>query len=252
MKMKKYIVGLFFICLTIISLMLAGCGGGSSTAPAALTQAKLVPPSPTGVAATGGATQVIVTWDLSPGATAYNIYWLKSQLGVTPIWTKIANVTSPYAQTGLAAGTRYNYMVSAANSAGESFPSSQVFALTNSLPTAPTRVVATGGAGKVTLTWDTVPGATSYNLYWSTDTGILIMPGGDTADPLPVEVVNVTSPYVWTGTGVSVNALNGLTPSTALIPPITVAANTTYYFVVSAVTSAGEVPAGEVSATTLQ
>src|SRR6266571_2630985 len=140
MKMKKYIVGLFFICLTIISLMLAGCGSDSSTAPATVAQAKLIPPSPTGVTATGGSTQVIITWDAAPGATSYNIYWLKSPGGTTPIWTKITNATSPYVHTGLAGGTIYNYIVSALSSAGESVPSSQVFPSTDTLPVAPTMV----------------------------------------------------------------------------------------------------------------
>ena len=252
--MKMHIIRLVFICMTIASLMLAGCGGGSSAAPATATPsapATVIPPAPTGVTAIGGPTQVTISWSASPGATSYNIYWLKS--GTTPpTWTRIANVISPYVQTGLDSGAIYNYFVTAVNPLGESAPSSQVFTWTNSLPTAPTRVVATGGADQVTLTWDPVAGATSYNLYWSTDPGILIMPGGDTADPLPVVVVGVTTPYVWTGGGVSLNVLNGLPGSTVLVPPITVAANTTYYFVVTAVTSAGEVPSGEVSATTLQ
>jgi fibronectin type 3 domain-containing protein len=253
MKMKKYIVGLVFICMAIISLMLTGCGGNSGSAPASATPsapATVIPPPPTGIVATGGPTQVTISWDAAPGATSYNIYWFKSPGGATPVWTRIANATSPYVQTGLDAGAIYNYVVTAVNSAGESSPSSQVFAWTNSLPTAPTMVVATGGSAQVTLTWNPVQGATSYNLYWSTDPGVLIMVGGDTADPLPIKIANITSPYIWNTAAVN---LNGVNQSGGSIDPATfvVTANTTYYFVVTAVTSAGEVPSQEVSATTL-
>lgn len=265
--MKMHIIRLVFICMTIISLMLTGCGG-SSSAPASATpstQATVIPPPPTGVTATGGTAQAIIRWDAAPGATSYNIYWLKSPGGTNPVWTKITNANAPYVQTGLAAGAMYNYIVTAVNNAGESSPSSQVFAWTDSLPSAPTMVIATGGAGTVTLTWNPVPEATSYNLYWSTSPGVLIMQGGDTADPLPIRITNVpytqatvgggqVLSYVWMGTGV--NWSGG-----TIIPPITVTANTTYYFVVSAVTVVGvdssanpvygEVPSGEVSATTL-
>ncbi|HEY6872691.1 MAG TPA: fibronectin type III domain-containing protein [Geobacteraceae bacterium] len=248
--MRTYSIGLVFICLTTITLMFAGCGGdsGSAPAPAPTTQATVIPPPPTGVAATGGATQVTIRWEAAPGATSYNIYW--STIATSTVWHKIANATAPYVQTGLATGTTYYYMVTAVNSAGESLPSSQVFAWTNSLPTAPTMVVATGGVGQVTLTWNPVPGATSYNLYWSTDPGVLIMVGGDTADPLPIRIDNVTSPFVWNTTVVQNFGIN---QSGGTIDPSTfvVLANTTYYFVVTAVTSAGEVPSQEVSATTL-
>jgi fibronectin type 3 domain-containing protein len=244
--MRAYSIGTVCICLTIMSLMFSGCGGGSGSGPVSVpsTQAVAIPPPPTGVTARGDATRVTINWDAAPDATSYNIYWFKAPGGTNPVWAQIANVTSPFVQTGLAPGSLYNYFVTAVNSAGEGLPSSQVSAWTNSLPTAPTMVVAVGGAGRVTLTWNPVPGATSYNLYWSTDPGIFIMVGGDTADPLPVKITNITTPYVWTGTGV--NQSGG-----TIIPPIAVGSNTAYYFVVTAVTSAGEVPSQEISATTL-
>jgi hypothetical protein len=242
--MRKEIIGLVLISMAMF--LFAGCGGGSGSAlPVTSTaQATTIPLSPTGVAVIGGATQATISWYPSPGATSYNIYWSPSIAGTSPVFTKISNAVSPYVQTGLTAGVNYIYFVTAENSAGESVPSSQVYALTNSLPSAPTMVIATGGVGQETITWNPVPGATSYNLYWSNAAGILIGLGGENEDPNRIEILNVTSPYVWTGTGIP-------NPFSSIIPPITVTSNTPYYFVVTAVNSAGEVASAEVSGTTL-
>jgi alpha-tubulin suppressor-like RCC1 family protein len=78
------------------------------------------------------------------------------------------------------------------------------------VPAAPTGVAATPGNGQVTVSWNAVPGATSYNLYVATATGVQEVPTG-----LPGYTIqrSVTSPYV----------LGGLTNGTP------------YYMVVTAV-----------------
>jgi len=190
-----------------------------------LTTAPAVPAAPTGVAAVGGTNQVTVTWTAVSNATSYNIYW-STTTGVTIAkGTKIANATSPAVQTGLAAGTTYYYIVTAVNSAGESLPSVQVSATTlpamPTVPAAPTGVAATGGTNQVTISWAAVSNATSYNIYWSTTTGVTTATG--------TKITGVSSPYVQTG----------------------LTASTTYYYIVTAVNSAGESPpSSQVSATT--
>ena len=79
----------------------------------------------------------------------------------------------------------------------------------NGIPGAPQSVVATGGTAQVTVTWGAVANAISYNLYWGTAPGatVNLIPG-------------VASGYSHTGR----------------------ADGTTYYYVVSAVTVAGEGP----------
>ena len=94
-------------------------------------------------------------------------------------------------------------------------------------PAAPQNVAATPGDGQVTLTWGAVQGATSYNIYMATQSGVTkanwqSKPGG-----MKHEGITGTS---FTHTGLQ----NG----------------TTYYFVVTAVNAAGEsAESAEVSAT---
>jgi len=173
-----------------------------------------VPAAPTGVTATGGTNQVTVSWPAVSGATSYNIYWSTASGVTITSGTKIAGATSPYVQTGLAAGTAYYYIVTAVNSSGESPASAQASTSTSApvpvVPAAPTGVGATGGANQVTVSWAAVSGATSYNIYYSTTTGVTTANG--------TKITGATSPYVQTG----------------------LAASTTYYYIVTAVNSAGE------------
>ena len=184
-----------------------------------------VPAAPTGVSAVGGTNQVTISWSAMSNATSYNIYWSTTTGVTTTTGTKITGASSPYVQTGLTAATMYYYIVTAVNSVGESQPSSQVSAVTASavptLPAAPTGVSAVGGTNQVTLTWGAVTGATSYNLYWSTTTGV--------TTATVTQIAGVTSPYVQR----------------------LLSAGTPYFYIVTAVNSAGEsLPSSQVTATT--
>lgn len=55
---------------------------------------------------------------------------------------------------------------------------------------APTISSVTPGDGQNTISWGTVSGATAYNLYWKTTTGV---------DKTSTKLSNVTSPYSHTG-----------------------------------------------------
>jgi hypothetical protein len=89
----------------------------------------------------------------------------------------------------------------------------------------PTGIKATNGNGQVTISWNTVSGATSYNLYEATVSGVtktnyISLAGG-------AMTTGVTSPFTQIG------LING----------------TTYYFVVTAVTALGEsIESSQVSA----
>ncbi len=209
-----------------------GEGPPSAQVSATPTSVPTVPVAPIGVGAVGGANQVTVSWAAVSGATSYNIYWSTTTGVTTATGTKIAGVTSPYVQTGLTASTTYYYIVTAVNAAGESAPSVQVSATTSAppptVPPAPTGVTATGGTNSVTLAWPTVTGATSYNLYWSTTTGVTTANG--------TKITGVTSPYLH---------------SRLTATPTWLAANTPYFYILTAVNAVGEsTPSAQATATT--
>jgi hypothetical protein len=100
-------------------------------------------------------------------------------------------ISAPYTLTGLTNGTTYWFSITGVNSSGES----QLEQPTDSIPispappSAPENVRANAGKADVTVTWDNVPGADSYNLHYiKFDSDIQ----GWTA---PSVITGVTSPY---------------------------------------------------------
>ena len=86
--------------------------------------------APTGLTATGGASQVVLDWTAVSGATSYTVYW-GSATGVSSSSTAITSVsTDSYTHTGLDNGTTYYYKVAAVDSAGTGMLSSEVNATT--------------------------------------------------------------------------------------------------------------------------
>jgi len=173
--------------------------------------------SPPAVSAIAGEGQVSISWNDVEGALSYNIYWSISAGVTTANGTLILNAVSPHTHTGLTFGTTYYYIVVTVNEGGEGIPSGEVSATTR--PSTPQNVVASPGEGEVTISWDNVSGATSYNIYWSQSTGVT--PANGTL------ISNTVSPHIHTG----------------------LTFGTTFYYIVVAVNEAGEgIPSGEVSA----
>lgn len=183
--------------------------------PAADTVA---PSTPTNLTATAvSATGIDLSWTASTddvGVAGYALY-----RGAT----KIATVTgTSYSDIGLSSATLYSYTVKAMDAAlNYSAASNSASATTQvGIAAAPTGVTAAAANGEVTISWDTTSGATSYNLYWLTTTGVTKTNGN--------KITGAISPYTHTGR----------------------TNDTTYYYVVTAVNSLGEsVESVQVSAT---
>jgi hypothetical protein len=126
----------------------------------------VTPPSaPTGLTATPGNAQVLLSWSATSGATSYNVK--RATVSGGPYTTIATGVTSTtFTNTGLNNGTTYYFVVSASNSGGEGPDSAQVNATPQApaAPNAPTALTATGGKNKITLRWTQ---STSPNLQYN-------------------------------------------------------------------------------------
>jgi fibronectin type 3 domain-containing protein len=187
-----------------MSLLFSGCGGyGGGNGGAT------VPPVPTGLTATAGNAQVALTWNASSGAASYYVKRsTTSGSGYAQIATPAA---ANYTDTGLTNGTKYYYVISAYNSAGQSSNSPEVSVTPMAPagpPAAPANLQATAGNAQVMLTWSASASGTSYNVKRSTTSGG------------PYAILSSPTVTSFTDTGLT----NG----------------TTYYYVVSALNSAGE------------
>src|SRR5271166_3499984 len=197
----------------------AGESANSAEVSAAPVAPVTIPSAPTGLAANAGNAQVSLTWNASAGATSYRVK--RATVSGGPYIQIVAPISPSYTDTGLTNGTKYLYVVSALNSAGESANSSEANATPAApimIPAVPTQLTATAGNAQVSLLWSASTGATSYHVKRATVSG-----GPHTQIAVP------TSPS-YTDTGLT----NG----------------TKYFYVVSALSSAGEsADSAEVNAT---
>lgn len=177
-----------------------------------------LPGAPSGVAATAvSPSEIDLSWSAVSGATGYVV---QRSIGFGGPYTTVASPTSTsLADTGLAPGTTYDYVVQATDASGSSTSSATESVTT--LVAVPTSVVATPVLpSEIDLSWKAVTGATGYMVQRATTSG---------------------GPYTIVSSPTSASfADTGLRPAT------------TYFYVVQAI--AGTVSSAlstEVSATTL-
>jgi fibronectin type 3 domain-containing protein len=115
-----------------------------------------------------------LTWNASTDATSYNVLYQPSGGS----WTLAQNVaTTSYTVGGLNNGTTYTFEVVAVNPYGTSPGSNSVTGTTliasGNPPSAPTGLLlGTVTSSTANLTWNTVGGATSYTVLYSTNAGV--------------------------------------------------------------------------------
>jgi fibronectin type 3 domain-containing protein len=129
-----------------------------------------IPAVPSGVtaAALSGAS-IQVTWNRVPSAESYKVYYGTSSSSVTNLLTTTADTS--YIDTGLQPSTAYYYSITAVNSVGESAASDTVS--TTTTLNAPAGVTAAAqSSSSILITWNTVPGASGYKVYYYETSGI--------------------------------------------------------------------------------
>jgi fibronectin type 3 domain-containing protein len=168
------------------------------------------PLSPTILSATPGNAMVTLVWTVSTTATGYNVKRATTSGGP---YTQLATATTTtYTDSSVTNGVTYYYVISAFNAGGESANSAEASAIPAIpvVPLAPTNLTATPGDTTVSLTWSASTGATSYHVKRATING---------------------GPYTQIGA-----------PTTNSYVDVSLTNDRTYYYVVSAVNSAGESP----------
>ena len=127
--------------------------------------------SPSDLTATSSAGRVALNWSAVTSASSYIVYW-DNATGISSSSTAITSVsTDNYTHSSLDNGTTYYYKVSAVDTDNTTGSLSSEVSAATPLP-APDNLSASGANNTITLTWNSVSGATSYTLYWDIVSGI--------------------------------------------------------------------------------
>ena len=208
---NRHLLSLFLFLFAVWQVLsVTGCGGLGDV------------PS----ASTAESGKVTLVWNAAPEATGYTVY-MSTSPGVTPLNAYRFPVTeNSITITALSPGMTYYFIVTALGQSGEVGRSKEMSytAASDEVGVIDFKGFRTEGAPEpaaeqpsrqeaekpVTLAWENVPGATSYNLYWRNQAGVTKQNGK--------KISNVKNPYKITGWH------KGMT----------------YYFVITAVNKDGE------------
>lgn len=169
----------------------APTGSGPTESP--LATAGAPPVAPTGLAATGGAGQIGLTWNAVSGATGYAVK--RSTLATGPFNLVATGLTgTSYTDTGLADDTTFYYAVAANNAVGSSPNSASTSATTD--PTDPTLTRLLSPAAGVTFRpfEEVTLAGSGLNLSWSVTGAVTASGTGETlVITVPVNAIGGTT-----------------------------------------------------------
>jgi hypothetical protein len=185
-----------------------------------------LPDAPLNLTAAPGNTQIALSW-LAPAnegsspVIAYNLYRATAAGGPFAVIATPAGTT--YTDTGLSNGQTYWYQVSALNSIGEGNRTAAMAATPFTLPSVPTGLTASGGDGKIALSW-TAPSdggsAIDYYLVYQNGTELAVHPTGTS-----VTITGLTNGWNYSFSVAAHNAAGGGAQSLAVISSPSAAGN---------------------------
>lgn len=118
------------VIVSVGVLLVLALGGCSQVSDSVLTTG--APSFPTGLHASPGNGQVVLTWNAVDGATSYNVYWATVSGVNAATGNRISNIAVPatsYVHTNVTNGVLYYYVVTALTKTAESLESEQVSAM---------------------------------------------------------------------------------------------------------------------------
>jgi fibronectin type 3 domain-containing protein len=135
------------LILMILLISANGCYTKNNTIQSQSSSDLTIPAVPSNIVVTAGDGQITLSWSAVEDALIYNIYWsTSSDISITN-GSKIYCASNPFTHINLNNGITYYFIITAANSAGESSASAPVNATPalNPPPAAPTGVDLTPG-----------------------------------------------------------------------------------------------------------
>lgn len=160
---------------TIYNFQLIASNTSGSSNPVSLNgvQTGAPPDSPTNIVVSSvTGSSIGLSWSPVSGAASYSVSY---QLSSDSTWTFFGNAAgTSVVVVGLKATTIYNFQIIATNTYGSSTPGvintiQTGSASSGSPPNPPTNLLVTQtGATSITLAWDSMSGATSYNISYQT------------------------------------------------------------------------------------
>ena len=170
-------------------------GESNKSESACATTLKERPAAPVVTATADSESAITLTWKAVSGALSYKVYQ-----GGEVIASGITNTT--YTVIGLDAETKYCFNLTAVNETGESVSSETACATTLEAPKAPAAPEVTATAdddSAITLTWNDVENATSYNVY----KGTTLLASNITATTYTVQGLSPATTYCFNVTAVN-------------------------------------------------
>jgi hypothetical protein len=167
------------------------------------------PPPPVLVSPSNNASSVsttpTLTWNPSPSATGYRVQVATDSGFTAVVADQVLNTTSYVPTPALSTGTTYFWHVLASNAGGNSaYSGTFTFSTSVAAPGVPTLVspanAATGVSLTPTLTWNSVFGATSYQVQVATNsgfTGTVVTQSGLTSTNYVPPTLSTSTAYFW-------------------------------------------------------